>query len=185
MTFTGGASLIIPCPIGGEKPPAEPLQEVVVIHEEQPRRSRPVFLIALLILVSCAVVLLLYAILTRVIVQPSGWRAQVDDFLGYRSGLTYLSASPATRPAEFSAQMSGATYGDSVYYQTDFHRRSIGGPRPLPYPPDEVWCVTLAATRGGTTTVFVARHVDLYNADWIIHEPAGNPAQVMAQIGCR
>jgi hypothetical protein len=61
-------------------------------------------------------------------------------------------------------------------------------------PPVAVWCVRLrsAAPIGNAAApdriVFVAKHQDLYNADWITHEPPGDPAQssveTLTKIGC-
>jgi hypothetical protein len=58
------------------------------------------------------------------------------------------------------------------------------GQIPLPYPPSDVWCVTLAATGAGERRlVFAARHEDLYTAAWVVHESdaAGRSAGL---LGC-
>ena len=94
--------------------------------------------------------------------------------------------------------MSYASHGDSVYYRTDYGYGKRGrGPRPLPFPPQEVWCVLLGreidsgddATDTSPSVVFVALHLDMYNADEIIHEAAQDPfseqyASDLALLGC-
>ena len=45
---------------------------------------------------------------------------------------------------------------------------------PLPYPPKELWCVLLshddAAGKTSSAIVFVGLHMDMYNADWMVHK---------------
>ena len=47
---------------------------------------------------------------------------------------------------------------------------------PLPFRPKEMWCVLLEPDdRGGVTAyggVLVGLHMDMYNADWVVHEMA-------------
>jgi hypothetical protein len=54
---------------------------------------------------------------------------------------------------------------------------SISDLRPLPFPPEEVWCVLLGRGSQATSSgvVFVALHQDIHNADWVVHETAGDP----------
>jgi hypothetical protein len=45
------------------------------------------------------------------------------------------------------------------------------GSRPIPYPPTEVWCVLLKLASEDTYfVVFANLHMDMYNAQWIVHE---------------
>jgi hypothetical protein len=127
---------------------------------------------------------------------------------------TMLEARPAAYPRAFTAALSGPTFGDGVYYgvsyvdvdtpgpwqptATEFsvytHTTTsgisaasyAGGQRPLPYPPDEAWCVRLQPERSGApVTVLLALHQDLYNASWAVHElPAANLDQTLALLGC-
>jgi hypothetical protein len=126
--------------------------------------------------------------------STQAWSAALNTYIGYksRSGegtMTVSAVGRATHPEEFARELSGATFGDSRFYSTDY---TSGGPpheaRPLPYPPDDIMCVLLQ--QGSTReVVFVAHHVDLYNADWIVHEAQGAPFAApvrnqLAGLGC-
>lgn len=62
--------------------------------------------------------------------------------------------------------------------------------RPIPYPPAEVWCVLLKLTSEDTYfVVFANLHMDMYNAQWIIHEGEKSPfsqtfVERVASFGC-
>jgi hypothetical protein len=107
--------------------------------------------------------------------------------------LEVAAAEEAARPWEFQRAMSGRSFGGSTYYQVSMPYTGNNGGRPLPMPPVAVWCVRLKAgseaSGPAARFVFVAKHQDLYNADWITHEPPSDPAQppaeILAQIGCR
>lgn len=115
----------------------------------------------------------------------------------------------AARPWNLTPQMSRATFGSSVVYQTttnydvpgrfglratatpwprEFSSRR-GGLRPLPFPPVDVWCVLLRqAGDASPGVVFVAEHHDIYNADWILHEPNAESRPelnaILSSVGC-
>ena len=65
--------------------------------------------------------------------------------------------------------MSSKVDGDTIYYQTDSSSRGM----PLPFPAKEMWCVLLEIDDlSGVTSyrgVFVGLHMDMYNADWVVH----------------
>jgi hypothetical protein len=151
--------------------------------------------------------------------QPPVGQDELDRFLQFKSA----SASgkyevqvtvKASKPWNFSADMSKVTFGESMYYQTAFRygeetpdqdtlaihpgEPPSGGLSPLPFPPEKLWCVffenninsenSLPAEET-TTLVLIALHQDLYNADIIIHEvAAGSQDQtidkIVASIGC-
>ena len=111
---------------------------------------------------------------------------------------------PASRPWSFTRQMSKATFGNSVYFKTDYRSivqglsasatpwpgegSSVGG-RSLPFPPAALWCVWLQPTEGAyPSIVYVAQHEDDYKADWIVHIPAAQTTQELeaslATLGC-
>ncbi len=135
----------------------------------------------------------------------AGWRPELDRYMAYRSAVVagtveVASASQATRPSAFDRTMSGLTFGDSANYQTNsaYNRAASRGYKPLPFPPAEVWCVRLTQRRGlagggeevTAPVVFVAKHSDLYSADWVTHEPPGSTSPgdlgaMMAKLGCR
>jgi len=62
--------------------------------------------------------------------------------------------------------------------------------RPIPYPPTEVWCVLLKlASEDAYSVVFANLHMDMYNAQWIIHEGEKAPftqgfLEHVASLGC-
>jgi hypothetical protein len=103
----------------------------------------------------------------------------------------------ASKPWNFSRDMSYAVFGDSPYYQTDhgYSGEKGSGPRPLPFPPEDVWCVFLERNQETYTSgskrsiVFVAEHQDLYNADMVIHEGVSDLStqslvESVSRIGC-
>jgi hypothetical protein len=93
-----------------------------------------------------------------------------------------------------------------VYYQTTYRYVVLGLPatatpwpgelssagkglRPLPFPPIEVWCVQLGQIgQASPGVVLVVLHQDIYNADWILYEPAaGSVAElnaILSRVGC-
>jgi len=96
----------------------------------------------------------------------------------------------AARPWNLTPQMSKATFGNSVVYRTttNYDAPGGGGPRPLPFPPVDVWCVLLRQADKAQRVVFVAEHHDLYNADWILHEPNAESRPelnaILSSVGC-
>ena len=92
----------------------------------------------------------------------------------------------ARLPQNFQAAMSKLSYGDTPYYQTTQRTNTdYPGQMPLPYPPNEVWCVKLSsADPAAPTAILVALHQDIYNADWVVHEMT-DPATVLPAVGCK
>ncbi len=83
------------------------------------------------------------------------------------------------RPRAFTPALSRSTYGNSWYFGTTYTvDGSLGDPasRPAPFPPTDLWCVTLAAPNNPPRTVLLAQHEDLYVGAWIVHEPTSEPA---------
>ncbi len=128
--------------------------------------------------------------------EPSGWRSAVQAYTRYeadRGATTWqiAAAEQAIRPWEFLREMSARTFGGSTRYQVDVTYTDRNGVKPPPMPPVEVWCVHLKAESASSQAaaperlVFVARHQDLYNADWITHEPSPAAAEMLTRIGCR
>ena len=100
----------------------------------------------------------------------------------------------AGQPSNFIAEMSKATYADSVYYGTTYSLEGlpvdgslpVGHPsnRPAPFPPLNLWCVYLGASgRPAAAIAFIGEHHDIYNADYILHEAVDAQA-VLASVGC-
>jgi hypothetical protein len=92
----------------------------------------------------------------------------------------------ASLPQNFRAEMSKASYGNTPYYVTT-HRANPAypGQKPLPYPPNDLWCVKLKSTYPtAPQAVVIALHQDMYNADWVMHEVT-DPETVLATVGCK
>jgi len=139
---------------------------------------------------------------------PAGCQAALDQYLTYKNmtlaeGLSVKAEVKAAKPGSLTQDVSYAVYGDSAHYQTDENYKEAGGEaeattvwskeelRPLPYPPEEVWCVLLErnAEAPGYGVAFVSLHQDIYNADWVVHEVEPDPfapasIQVASDLGC-
>jgi hypothetical protein len=71
-------------------------------------------------------------------------------------------------------------------------RDEIFSSGPLNFPPEEVRCALLTKISNGEQTdwvVYIAKHQDLYNADWIVHESSRSIADSqlridLTDIGC-
>jgi hypothetical protein len=136
--------------------------------------------------------------------QPPAWQTELEKYIAYKEHaspilITEQSAVRSERPWKFTGDTGYIVYGDTPYYITDNTYQSGRDSRfsrmPLPYPPEELWCVLLkmepryAPDFFKYQLVFVARHQDLYNADWVIHEanrPPSSPEikQTLSRIGC-
>jgi len=161
--------------------------------------------------ITVVVVLLVPAALVGLIVSrqarlPPEWQAGLDEYVDH---LEARSSGPvdvrtvvqARDPTRFGRDMSRAVTGESVIFQTDYDytgEADSGGARPLPFPPEEVWCVLLerdlSALDGvtsdtGYAVLFVALHQDMYNAEWMIHWGtddvfAPDFRERLSEIGC-
>ncbi len=118
--------------------------------------------------------------------RPTGWQ---DELLSHLARLAaegdqvqLLATKRAPRPDLFDGRLSHAVQGNQSYTV-----------KPLPYPPDALYCIHLEHHYDGLTVrrqmVFVARHHDLHNADWVLHEGSYEPfsAQLILDLralGC-
>lgn len=91
----------------------------------------------------------------------------------------------ARLPQNFQADMSQASYGNTPYYITTHRANSdYPGQKPLPHPPNDLWCVKLKSTDPTATQVVVlALHQDIFNADWVMYEVT-DPVTVLPAVGC-
>ena len=123
------------------------------------------------------------------------WRAELDHYLQYQGGgLALVSSQQATRPEALTRVLSGPTFSSGSDFATDSSYRQAQAPRPLPYPAEEVWCITLQPAGGQASpnvaaaterVVFVARHRDGYGSGWVTHEATGDGRASLQSIGCR
>lgn len=144
---------------------------------------------------------------------PAAAQARLSQYLQYPATVPQppygvQRIAQASQPWNFSADMSGASFGDSVIFRTTHNQLApepawpletmtsgsphtgMQGEQPLPFPPRELWCVRLGRVASGDTrVVFVALHENLYNADWIVHEARPDvtmPALLadLSAVGC-
>jgi hypothetical protein len=138
-----------------------------------------VLLIPLLLL--GAMVLVVAAEIPREPAIPADVGARLGQYLAYsfpRGTASLERVERARRAWEFGQDMSLATFGDSVHFQTDTGptRTQRLNLSTLYYPPKELWCALIAVTdrsaQRSYSVVFVGLHMDMYNADLIVHEGA-------------
>lgn len=141
---------------------------------------------------------------------PKGLPAEADraleryvDLMHRMQGeeLALRAAGRAAQPGAMRPWWSARVIGDSARYRVDLNFAgtplapptpaapgeitSAAGGIPLPYPPGEVWCVTFQAEPAGAARpVLLARHEDLYNAAWLVHELAENSLAWLGRLRC-
>jgi hypothetical protein len=121
--------------------------------------------------------------------QPDPRHQELQTYLHCRSQ-TYpqplqLGESVQARlPQNFQADMSKASFSNTPYYQTTCRfNPDYAGYKPMPYPPNDLWCVkVISADPQAPQAVVVALHQDIYNADWVVHE-VSDPS-VLQKVGC-
>jgi len=144
---------------------------------------------------------------------PVNARSALDNYIAYRRRIEGAALQTqlivhASRPWNFTPKMSAVAIGDSARYQTaygfsgqplaiptpgppgtvdvlnEYAPHPGDGRMPLPFPPEDVWCVRLDTGQQNFAVVFVALHQDLYNGAWIIHEPTSGLEEALSAIGC-
>jgi hypothetical protein len=122
--------------------------------------------------------------------QPDPRQQEIQTYLHCRSTvyvqpLQIGESAQARLPQNFRADMSKASFGNTPYYGTDCRLNPNNtGQKPMPYPPNDVWCVeVISADPDAPSAIVVALHQDIYNADWVVHEVT-DPATVLPAIGC-
>ena len=144
---------------------------------------------------------------------PLGGQNVLGAYLAWRSQRTSADWRAAEivhadQPTRLQPAWSTLTFSTDPYYLTsadggvvalksastedpgESHIGPSDSRRPLPFPPLEVWCVSLrSAATQEAETVLVARHQDLYNASWIVHElavpaRADEPSSTLSALGC-
>jgi hypothetical protein len=181
--------------------------------EKEPHVKRPV-VIGLLVLILIAAAGIIAAQNLQEALPPQA-RAGLGGYLASENSVASQPAivrevAHAARPGRFDAAFSAASIGASFYFRTTRGYRSAVTPNPLilttsplpavpsesaaggralPFPPKDLWCVLLNEEGGNGRVVYLALHEDMYNADWIVHESAGTPLDVvltarLAAVGC-
>lgn len=130
---------------------------------------------------------------------PSGVQKRLEQYStsAFVKGETHVRLlARAERPWNLTKDLSWLALGDSVYFETDHpltRGRSVG-PSPLPYPPKEVWCALLESEDEATgvrsyAVVLVGLHMDMYSADWMLHQAPSQPfstafREALSALGC-
>jgi hypothetical protein len=144
--------------------------------------------------------------------RPS-YEMALGEYIVYRHAATMPTPTikqyaQARMPQNFRPDMSKVSFGNSTYYRTDrrydkqadtqgwsltmtattvptLTRMDYRPTMPLPYPPNELWCVQLSSSDpAAPKVVVVGLHQDIYNAEWIVHEVT-DPETVLAAVGCK
>lgn len=162
------------------------------------------------------IALVLLAVISGVVIllwrlgmqRSAGWQEKLDwyvDLLNQDDGriVSVHETVRARMPERFSAEMSTSTWGDSLYFNTDYGSQGPRKPdfRPLSFPPAEVWCAVLIdkyttdpALNVPNTyrAVLIARHGDMYMAEWVVHTllmdgnlEAAETQRVLSEVGCQ
>lgn len=129
--------------------------------------------------------------------SPPPWREAMNRYLVYREqkGLGSLIIDRivrAGRPWNLTSGEGFITYGSSNIYQTDYSLTSdYSGSLSLPYPPQDMYCVLFKSGSSSSTDrlILVTYYQDLYNSDWVVHEPAQQLSSeeitiLLTNIGC-
>ena len=133
--------------------------------------------------------------------QTPPWRAELFKYVSNCSAsldeeMRVAYTARARRPHLFDAHVGRTTWGGGRHFQTDhsYSPSEAYGTSALPFPPERVWCVLvrrghLQRESSKGQVIFVALHLDLYYAEWIVHEGESEPfSQVflnsLSQIGC-
>lgn len=122
-----------------------------------------------LVVLGLLVPLVILAVAGFALYQPGlsvAAQSVLDDYLAESNGEVQTAARAAHRQAFTEGMISGSFGGN--YYFNEAGRRA-------PFPPTELWCVTLAGA-GEPRTIFVAQHEDMYVGTWLVHEPASPQA---------
>lgn len=140
--------------------------------------------------------------------RSSGWQEKLNwyvDLLNQDDGriVSVHETVRARTPERFSAEMSASTWGDSLYFNTDYDSKGMRTPdfRPLSFPPTEIWCAVLIdnyttdPALGVPNTyraVLIARHGDMYMVEWIVHTlwmdgdlEVAETRRVLSEVGCQ
>ena len=127
---------------------------------------------------------------------PERVQSMLSDYLQYQDARLNTVSSvvqivKASRPGNFTAQMSQTTFGSGVIFHTNLVQPSSNyqSSNPLLFPPVDLWCVQLHQSGVDTPFVaFIAQHENLYNSDWVVHESsAGSHTElndVLKKVGC-
>jgi hypothetical protein len=149
-------------------------------------------LLLIVLIIAVTVVLIVVGLAGRSSAPPDPVSAGAERYALLLSSqsdhyITVRRIVRAADPAAMRSQMSDLTYSDNLFFRSSYPLVASlqPGGRGIPYPPEEAWCASLAADdQTDATIVVIARHMDLYNSEWILHTLV-DPAATAAAIGCK
>jgi hypothetical protein len=177
---------------------------------------RRTFSIAVVVLLPAAALAVMTLVIYQPGLSADGQQA-LDQYLHYQgldaSSRWVQQMRHATRPRAFTASMGAATFGSGTYFQVlhsyqpsatvssfiwdkPIITSSLGvvsaqstGQVPLPYPPEDLWCVLMNPAAAAPKSVFLAQHGDIFVDAWVVHELPPNLsrdalADDWAKVGC-
>ncbi len=129
---------------------------------------------------------------------PASGQQVLNSYLNYTTAnkkpLAELQRiTQAYNPSDFVTELYAESFGDGSYFMVshDINANLLRGDnvRPLPFPPEELWCAIVSEKLNSPKVVLVAKHEDLYKAAWVAHEIPGNPAdeavtELLMRVGC-
>jgi hypothetical protein len=116
-------------------------------------------------------------------------KAMLGRYMAYEAqfepGLRVSETVYASRPANFTPEMSGRLFNGSTLLGVK--DTPSAGDRTR-YPPEQLVCVLLHSNQGDAV-VFVALHTQLYYAQWLVHQatlpwPGEAMREQLAIVGC-
>jgi len=186
----------MPDTAGQALPAAKSIRQLVsdvLLHRYLKEASINRMLVITLIAVVIVAVLVIVVLADGRPASPEAVLAMAENYARYLSfaspqTVTVQRIVRAAHAERFQQAMSKATYGDSVVYHHTYGLKQMAetgrpglvptyGGRPVPFPPTELWCVLLS----DGSVVVVGQHLDMHNADWILHEVKDTN---MRPVGC-
>ncbi len=113
-------------------------------------------------------------------------------------------AALALNPDALTETSGFYTFGEGTHFDVDHHLRTVDGAqktqsvtlygertvkRPLPYPPQALWCVTIDYVDEPDRVIFLGYHRDMYSAEWVAHIGESKPFSAeftdnLTALGC-
>lgn len=137
------------------------------------------------------------------------WRPTLERYLDFTTDTAggramVVESVKAGQPAQFR-DTDFVTFGSARYFSPEVDldetpllqstpvmtgtSASARTGRPIPFPPEEVWCVKVQAPDGQQAVVFASLHADMFMAEWFIHQGETAPyspelIKFVQAIGC-
>jgi hypothetical protein len=121
-------------------------------------------------------------------------QARLGEYINgeYWSGTAKVErAARAHKPWLFEKEWGSGVSGDGVRFHTADGSPVLGS---LRFPPDQLWCVLLKRVEPAPgdrpyAVVFVGLHIDMYNADWLVHRATDDLAspellEALSRLDC-